>query len=169
MTSASDLLYVRREEEPILPPPVRQTGTVAWLRANLFSSTTNTVLTLLAIALIYWIVPRVFRWAFIDAVWTGSDREACLTSPQAACWAFVKARFGQFMYGRYPIDERWRVDLTGILLVVGLVPMAIPKVPYKRETIAYLLLVFPVIALILLSGGHFRVSLSVYGLIAVLA
>src|SRR5436853_7803262 len=113
MATAHDILYVRREEEPILPPPVRQSGAAAWLRANLFSSTTNTVLTLLAIALLVWIVPPLIRWALFDAVWSGSDREACLTSPEAACWAFAKARIGQFMYGRYPIDERWRLDLTG--------------------------------------------------------
>ena len=57
------------------------------------------------------------------------------------------------MYGRYPIDERWRVDLTAILLLIGLVPMAIPKVPYKPQTILYLLTAFPVVALILLTGG----------------
>ena len=29
-----------------------------------------------------------------------------------ACWAFVNAKFEQFMFGRYPVDERWRVILT---------------------------------------------------------
>jgi len=167
MVTAHDLIYVRREEEPILPPPVRQTGAVAWLRANLFSSASNTILTLIAIALVIWIVPPVIRWAFVDAVWSGGDREACLTSPEAACWAFVKARFGQFMYGRYPIDERWRVNLTAILLLIGLVPFAIPKVPYKRETMIYLLGVFPILALILLTGGHFRIAASTFGAIVV--
>ncbi len=167
-TAAENLLYVRREEEPILPPPGRQTGAVGWMRANLFSSATNTVLTLLALALILWIVPPIIRWAFTNAVWSGSDREACLTAPDAACWAFVKARFGQFMYGRYPLDERWRVTLTGILLVIGVVPMAIPRVPYKRETVIYLLTAFPIIALILLTGGHFHISLTLYGTIVAL-
>ena len=64
MVTAHDLIYVRREEEPILPPPVRQTGAVAWLRANLFSSVANTILTLIAIALVIWIVPPIIRWAF---------------------------------------------------------------------------------------------------------
>ena len=120
---------------------MRQSGVAGWLRANLFSSLTNTVLTLLGVR-----AGRLDRAADhplgASSMRSGSasDREACLTSPEGACWAFVKARIGQFMYGRYPIDERWRVDLTAILLLVGLVPMAIPKVPYKRETILYLLL-----------------------------
>ena len=48
-----------------------------------------------------------------------------------ACWAFVRAKFAQFMFGRYPVDERWRVILTGILFVALLVPLLIPRVPYK--------------------------------------
>ncbi len=77
-----------------------------------------------------------------------------------ACWAFVDAKFAQFMYGRYPIDERWRVNLTGILLVVGLIPMAIPRVPFKRENAIYLLAIFPIVALILLTGGHFGLAIG---------
>jgi general L-amino acid transport system permease protein len=69
-----------------------------------------------------------------------------------ACWAFVEAKFGQFIYGRYPIEERWRVNLSGLLLIAGLVPIAIPSVPYKRENALYLLVVFPILAFILLTG-----------------
>lgn len=168
MTTTHDLAYVRGEEEPILPAPHRTAGAVGWLRGNLLSSIPNTILTLLGMALILWIVPPILRWAFIDAVWTGGNRDACAASPDAACWPFVRARFGQFMYGRYPIDERWRVDLTGILLVIGLVPMAIPQVPYKRETIVYLLVVFPLAALILLTGGAFEIPLALFAFVVAL-
>jgi general L-amino acid transport system permease protein len=133
MSVAQDLAYVRAEEEPILPAPHRSTGTLAWMRANLFSTPANAALTLVGLALLVWVIPPILRWAVFDAVWTGTNRDACLTSPEAACWPFVKARFGQFMYGRYPVDERWRIDLAAILLIIGLIPMAIPRVPYKRE------------------------------------
>ena len=80
---------------------------------------------------------RSLDWLIFDAVFTGENREACLASPDGgapgACWAFVKAKFGQFIYGRYPIDERWRVDIVFVLFAALLMPMAIPKVPYKRE------------------------------------
>lgn len=153
MTAASDLGYVRKAEEPALPPPRGQFGAVAWVRDNLFSSTTNTVLTLLGIAFIAWSVPPILRWSFIDAVWAGDDRTACLAPEAGACWAFVKAKFNQFMYGRYPFDQRWRVDLVAVLLVAGLIPMAIPRVPFKRENVIYLLVVFPILSYILLLGG----------------
>jgi general L-amino acid transport system permease protein len=155
MTDAYELAYVRKEEEPILAPPMSNVGAVGWMRANLFSSTTNTVLTVLGILLVLWVLPPLIKWAFIDAVWSGDSRDACVVPGAGACWAFVKAKFAQFMYGRYPIDERWRVDLTGILLIVGLLPMAIPSVPWKRENAFYLLVIFPIVAFTLLVGGYF--------------
>ena len=36
------------------------------------------------------------------------------------------------MFGRYPVDERWRVILTGIIFVALLTPLLIPRAPYKR-------------------------------------
>jgi general L-amino acid transport system permease protein len=160
MTTAYELVYVRREEEPVLAPPPGEVGVVGWFRRNLFSSLTNSILTLVGIGLIAWIVPPIIRWAFLDAVWTGTDRQACLAPGAGACWPFVEAKFGQFMYGRYPLDQRWRVEITAVLLVIGLIPLAIPRAPFKRETIFYLLALFPVAALILLTGGHFPVSAS---------
>jgi len=155
MSTAHDLLFVRKEEEPVLAPPSSEVGAIAWLRANLFSSVTNTVLTLLGLGLVYWIVPPIFDWAVVHAVWTGDDREACVVPGAGACWAFVRAKFAQFMYGRYPIEERWRVDLTGVLLLIGLIPMAIPRAPFKRQNAFYLLVIFPVVAFLLLVGGYF--------------
>jgi general L-amino acid transport system permease protein len=153
--SMDDITYVRAVEQPALSPPASTVGIVAWLRTNLFSSPGNTVTTLIAIALIALILPPIVRWAFIDAVWTGEDRTACAVPEAGACWAWVRAKFAQFIYGRYPIPERWRVDLVLLLFAAGLIPMAIPRVPYKRENVIYMLVVFPVLAFILLVGGVF--------------
>ena len=158
--SAQQLAYMRREEEPVLAPPRSEVGAVGWMRANLFSSVTNSILTILGILLVIWIVPPIIQWALIDAVWVGDGREACIVPGTGACWAFVEAKFPQFMYGRYPVEERWRVDLTAILLVVGLIPMAIPRVPFKRENAVFLLVAFPIAALILLTGGNFTFPTS---------
>jgi general L-amino acid transport system permease protein len=155
MTTAHDFLFVRKEEEPVLAAPASEVGAIGWLRSNLFSSVTNTILTIIGIAFVFWIVPPIFDWAFVHAVWTGQDREACAVPGAGACWAFVRAKFAQFMYGRYPIGERWRVDLTGVLLLIGLIPMAIPRIPYKRQNAFYLLVVFPIVAFVLLVGGYF--------------
>ena len=168
MTDTRDLAFVRAEEEPILPPPRgRRSATLEFL-GSLFSSVSNTILTLLGLAIIILAVPPIVRWAFIDAVWTGENRDACLAPDAGACWAFVNAKFAQFMYGRYPVDERWRVDLTAVLLIAGLVPMAIPRVPFKRENAIYLLGIFPLVALILLTGGNFDIGGGLFRLVYLL-
>ena len=72
-----------------------------------------------------------------------------------ACWPFITAKFGQFMYGFYPESERWRVDLTFALCVILLVPLLIPRVPWKVPNAILFFGVFPVIAFMLLVGGVF--------------
>ena len=62
------------------------------------------------------------------------------------CWAFIKAKFGQFIYGHYQIEERWRVDVVFLLFAALLVPMAIPKAAYKRENALALLVAFPAVS-----------------------
>ncbi|PLX39423.1 MAG: amino acid ABC transporter permease [Hyphomicrobiales bacterium] len=151
--SNTDLSYVRTEFSDSLPPPSTQVGVIGWMRANLFSSVFNTVLTLFGIYLIYLLVPPLIQFALVDATWEGDGRESCLAN-HGACWAYVDAYFSQFIYGRYPDPERWRVDIvfaSGILL---LVPMLIPKVPFKRENAILLLGVYPVLAFVLLTGGN---------------
>jgi len=129
-----EIAYVRSEPAEALPPPTSSSGPIGWLRENLFSGIRNTILTLLALYLLWLTIPPMIQFLFIDAVWSGSDRQDCLGADVGACWAFVEARFPQYIYGRYPIDERWRVDIFFFLLAAGLIPMAIPRVPYKTLT-----------------------------------
>jgi general L-amino acid transport system permease protein len=147
--------------------PARERGLVRWLRLNLFATPLDTVLTLLGLLFVAYFLPPVLRWAFIDAVWTGPDRSVCATVAQGgiqpdgwsgACWAFVNAKFSQFMYGRYPVFERWRVDLTAFLFVALLVPLLIPRVPYKLWNAIAFFGVFPLVAFFLLVGGWFGLS-----------
>ena len=159
-----DLSFVRAEMIAAQAAPLRERGFGAWLRKNMFASVTDTVLTLLGLFLIVWFVPGFLRWAFVDAVWSGPDRTVCATISQGgiqpdgwsgACWAFVNAKFAQFMYGRYTFGERWRVDLTAVLFVLLLVPLLIPRVPHKALNALLFFIVFPVVAFVLLVGGWF--------------
>jgi general L-amino acid transport system permease protein len=142
---------------PSPPPsaggPIRWPGPVRWLRENLFSSWTNGILTVLALWLVYRLVAAAIGWAILHATWVGEDGSACARPDAGACWPFVGAWFGQLMYGRYPEPERWRVNLTYALAIAGLAPLMIPQVPHKLWSTLYLLLVFPVLAVVLLSGG----------------
>jgi general L-amino acid transport system permease protein len=119
----------------------------------LFSTPFNTVLTLVAMALIYWIVVPFVQWAFIDAAWFGTAREACLARENGACWPFIIQRLDQFIYGFYDAAHRWRVDLTLAGLAAGLVWLTLPGMPGKRGIGALMLTLFPVVAFVLLVGG----------------
>ncbi len=156
--------FVRTAEEPSLPPPFIESGIVGWARKNLFATIADSVLTIFAILLLAWFVPPIIRWLFIDAQWTGTDRTFCTTAAQGgiqpegwtgACWAFVGAKFQQFMVGRYTDAERWRVWLTAALFAATLIPLAMPKLPYKTLNALALFVVFPIVAYILLRGGMF--------------
>ncbi len=150
--NTNSISYVRSVESPTTAPPSLASGPLGWTKENLFATPRDTVLTIVTFLLLLWIVPPIIDWAFISAVWTGEGRQDCIVPGAGACWAFVEAKFGQFIYGRYPLEERWRVNLSGLLLIAGLVPIAIPSIPYKRENALYLLVVFPVLAFILLTG-----------------
>ena len=134
-------------------PPRATTGPVAWARENLFSSWSNTLLTVLGLYITYVAISGAVSWAFFNATWTGDSGADCTHGRIGACWPFITAKFSQFMYGRYPEAERWRVDLTYILAVIGLVPLMIPWVRGKLYLTIYMLVVFPVLAFILLYGG----------------
>ncbi len=147
--------FVRRQLTASRPPPLRESGLIGWARANLFSDFWNTLLTIAGLILLALILVPVINFTVINAVWTGQDRTACLAADSGACWAFVKAKFGQFIYGRYPVEERWRVDLVFALGLLGLVPMLVPKLPFKKWNAIFLLVVFPVVAFGLLTGRLF--------------
>ena len=139
--------------KPDLPPPAHSVGVVGWLRANLFSSWFNSLLTLFAAYLVWLILPPLIQWAFINADWVGETRADCTSG--GACWVFIQQRFGQFMYGFYPSELRWRVDLTLWLAIIGAAPLFIPQMVRKGLYGLAFLVVYPVVAYWLLHGGSF--------------
>ncbi|EKT4466530.1 amino acid ABC transporter permease [Pseudomonas putida] len=150
--------------KPDMPPPVKTVGALAWMRANLFSNWLNTLLTLFALYLVWLIVPPLVQWAFIDANWVGTTRTDC--TQEGACWVFIQQRFGQFMYGYYPVELRWRVDLTVWLAVLGAAPLFIKRFPRKVAYGLGFLVSYPVLAYTLLHGGYLglaTVSTSQWG------
>jgi general L-amino acid transport system permease protein len=157
MTPATGKSYARSETAPALPAPVLRRGIAGWLRANLFSSPANVVLTLLCLAVIAFAVPQLLRFFIIDAVWSGADREACLGGPNGnapgACWAFVRVWLGYFVYGFYPAGERWRVFLFFGLLGFGVGWLTWLSAPRRDVGAIYFFVVLPVVSLILLGGA----------------
>ncbi|WP_278957544.1 amino acid ABC transporter permease [Aquipseudomonas alcaligenes] len=141
---------------PSLPPPRLSVGVIGWLRSNLFSNWFNTLLTLLAIYLVWLIVPPLLQWAVFQADWTGTTRADCTS--EGACWVFIRQRFDQFMYGFYPEELRWRVDLTVWLVVIGAAPLFVPMMPRKALYGLVFLVAYPLLAFWLLHGGFLGLS-----------
>lgn len=151
------------QPSPSLPPPVNSVGPVAWVKQNLFSTPFNTILTLLSIYILYLLVTPVISWGVINATWSGDSKAECTAG--GACWAFIRVRFDQFMYGRYPIEEYWRINLSAIMLIV-LVGMYAVKAVNKTLLTATILLVYPIVAYILFAGdllGLQKVETELWG------
>jgi general L-amino acid transport system permease protein len=144
---------------PTQPPPAVGAGAAAWLRVNLFSSPVNIALTLLCIVFIAWTVPSLVKFFLLDAVWSGADRQACLASPAwphpGACWAFVRVWFSYFVYGFYPVGQRWRVDLFFLALAFGVAWLLRLSAPRHDLGALYFFIVLPVLSFILLHGAPF--------------
>jgi general L-amino acid transport system permease protein len=145
--------FVRRELVAASLRPPTERGLIGWARENLFSGPFNIMMTILSVLLILLIVPPLLRFMLIDAVWTGDNREACVNA-SGACWPFVKAKFGQFIYGFYPIAERWRPNVVFALGALLLAPLLIPRAPFKRLNAILFFGIFPLIAFVLLTGGN---------------
>ena len=135
---------------PPRPAPVATVGVRGWLRANLFSSWSNTALTLAALYLLWLAVPAVVDWALVDADFSGSDRFACTGA--GACWAWFDQRIDQFLYGFYTPEQTWRVDLAVALLVPAVAPLLFERVPFARY-LRWFSLAYPAVAAVLLVGG----------------
>ncbi len=171
MTTDASQYFLRTAPAERLPPPMTRAGVLGWLRANLFSSSLNCVLTLLCLILIAWVVPPLIRFFIIDATWFGSDRNACLASPDnpapGACWAFIRVWFSYFVYGFYPLAERWRVDLFFIALAFGIGWMLWLSAPRRGWGAVYFFVVLPILSFILLRGvaalGVSRISTDLWG------
>jgi general L-amino acid transport system permease protein len=157
MTALGDVSFVRHTPVASLPPPASETGVIGWLRKNLFSGVLNIVLTVLSAGLILWTVPPLLDFLIFNATWSGQDREACLATAErptvGACWAFVRERMNYFIYGFYPISERWRVDVFFILLTIGIVWLLAPRAKARLWAAMYFFLAMPLVSYVLLLGS----------------
>ncbi len=88
---ADSTTIIRR---PAPPGPVR------WLRKNLFSTWYNTLLTLVALAFLYFVLKGALSWVLFTANWTPVANSLKL-----------------FAVGQYPPDQLWRVG--AIVLMVS--------------------------------------------------
>jgi general L-amino acid transport system permease protein len=144
-------------------PPVATTGILGWLRMNLFSNWVNSLISLFVLYVLFQFIPWILNWTVFAADFKYNfngeeiiNREMCsrVLDPETggACWAIIYVRFYQFMYGFYPREEVWRVNLSYIMLAVAIVPLLFDKFPFRKHFLKFTY-VFPIIAFFLLNGG----------------
>jgi general L-amino acid transport system permease protein len=124
-----------------------------YIRDALFPTPLQSAISLALIGLIAWIAYAFIDWAIVRAIYTGADGSACRVPDAGACWPFLTHKMQLFLYGRYTEAELWRVHLTYVLALAGIIPLFVPGVPRKPALLAYTLLIFPILAFVLLYGG----------------
>ena len=127
--------------------------TLDQINKNLNSSNINAILSLIVVFILIKYVPSLLNWAFFDANFLGNTKEDCTSD--GACWVFVKVWFNRFMYGMYPDVEQWRINISFLFLLGSIVSIFILPNKFKKYIILFLLFIFPIIALNLISGGIF--------------
>ena len=183
----SDLKYsfVRKDIVDQQPPPLNQVGISGWLWRNLFYSMTNfnsissSIQSIFMIILTFWLVYfcggqlfALIDFAFLSAVWDDPDgvkRQVCATVKQGgdlpadwygACYPFIWAKKKFLIYGRIPVEELWRANLIYLILFIGMGYIIWENAIGRKWVGLAMLTVFPIFALLLLTGANFKISLN---------
>ena len=154
--------FVRKEMISERIPPAAERGLVKWVRENLFSSAFNTIMTFISLWVIYSIIVAVTPW-FLNGVWDAKTVRECydlLDGKSGACFAVLKERFPQLIYGfKYPSSEYWRPNLATVLLLVALAPILFRRLP--RQLLIFSA-IYPFLAFWLIWGGSILTSASAF-------
>ena len=117
----------------------------------------NAVLTLLIIFAIIKSISPILSWFIIDANIAGDTKEACTGS--GACWTYIKIWLRRFIYGMYPNDLQWRINISFVLLIALAFVGYFASERLKKFLTLYYVVIYPIIAFILIyyliSGGAF--------------
>lgn len=133
----SDVSFVRTEMLPEKAPPATSVGAIGWARENLFSGWFNTALTLISLAVIFYVLSHILPWV-LSPTWSGTSLNECreilagASHDGGACWGVIRERWIQLLFGFYPSELYWRPIAAFVLLGVALAPILFSdKVPAK--------------------------------------
>lgn len=87
------------EETPVKPPPIMVVGPLAWIRDNLFSSVTDTIITLVSLGVIVSVTTSLLNFILFQAN-----------------WLVITANLRLFTVGRLEAAAEWRVQLLVLII-----------------------------------------------------
>ena len=123
------------------------------INSNFNSSNFNALLTLLVIFALIKYIPPLLNWFIFDANFAGNTKDDCTGG--GACWVFVKVWLNRFVYGLYPDSEQWRINTAFLTLFFLVGASFFVPARFKKYIIIFLLFIYPIIGLKLISGGDF--------------
>ena len=123
------------------------------INTNFNSSNFNALLTLLVIFALIKYIPPLLNWFVFDANFAGNTKEDCTSG--GACWVFITVWLNRFVYGLYPDTEQWRINTAFLILFLLVGASFFLPQKFKKYIIIFLLFVYPIIGLKLISGGDF--------------
>ena len=123
------------------------------INTNFNSSNFNALLTLLVIFTLIKYIPPLLNWFIFDANFAGNTKDDCTSS--GACWVFIKVWLNRFVYGLYPDTEQWRINTAFLILFLLVGASFFVPQKLKKYIIIFLLFIYPIIGLKLISGGDF--------------
>ncbi|MDD9726717.1 ABC transporter permease subunit [Roseovarius sp. SK2] len=153
-THAESVAYVRDTMLPETPPPAAETGVTKWMKQNLFATIPNSVLTVAAIVVIYFLLAATLPW-ILNGIWNATSIRECreiLEGATGGCFAVLSDRWNQLLFGfKYPSTEYWRPALAFLLLFVAAAPVMFFK--YLPRQLLLFTGVYPFLAFWLIWGG----------------
>ncbi len=155
--SDNSVSYVRTEMLSEQSPPIANIGVVGWLRSNLFPDVFSSILSVVALIVVYMILSVFIPWVF-GGVWNANSQWECREVLEEihgelvnrACWGVIHERFWQLMYGFFPNDIYWRPNLALVMLFAAIAPVLFNGLPKQMLIIS---IAFPFVAPWLLWGG----------------
>ncbi len=154
-TAKNSVAFVRETMVSDMPAPNMSRGITGWMRANLFNSIGNTILTIFSFIAIYYALSGLYDFAIGSAIYEGTGGADCRVEGSGACWPYIGDRFNFMIYGFYPEAEYWRPNLSFVVGLVLLVALAAPQIPGKLTSGILFLVVYPIATYFLLTGGGF--------------
>lgn len=140
--------------EETIKPPLTSVGVIGWIKANLFNSWFNSLLTVATLYLLLKIIPAFIRWAFVDSLWISTGAECHAAG--GACWSIIPANIRFILFGFFPYDSQWR-PLVAMILLVGLLYYSQNRNHWKKS-LAYLWILGLFIMGLLMKGGLFGLT-----------
>ena len=138
------------------PMPGRSTGPVAWLRGNLFSTPSNSLMSLALLAVCLWALVSSLDWAVLQAVFS-SNLQACNEVRGAgACWGVISEKGRLIVMGRYPEVEHWRPVIATALMLGVVVISCMPR--FWNKALPLVWLVMLTVYFVLMKGGFFGLT-----------